>query len=848
LDRFIFSLKMLVAFIAISLIAIYFRTYPLHGGIFLALRSSESIARGIVEEGMRGQIGAVFEQNFPQLSAEERGRLVYLQIERLKQENRAQYEEALRQTKAGVERARGTVRKMTYLLEADPYHYFYQAEKLLEEGPFKNPVKDGKIFQPLMRFPHGHWEPILLHPDVGLLTYRVLRLIDPGITLMQAVGWVPIFLTILVLGVYVWLGKILTFDPWGTVVGMLALALSPIFIQRSALGWFDTDPYNYIFPGLILASSWIGLSGKKRFVPAVLGASFFTGLYSLFWTGWPFIFALLPAGLVVSGALLWALKRFHASPESLRAGIFAAAYTVLSLIFLAVFMTPQGLVDSLLMNWSVFNKFALPGSDLWPNIFLTVGEAGGATFAKLVFLTGNPVTFVLALLGVFFEGRRAFKNGDPLIQFRFLFFLVFTVPLFVMALKTERFSVLFVLPLAVFISFAVNGLLSLCKGNSSNVGGKGFWDKVSIRRAGMVFLILLIFLPMLLISAHVVAAGIRPIMDDVWYGALREVRSKTPADAVVNSWWPPGYFIAGIAHRRVTVDGGTQQNQASYWMAKVLMAEDEREAAGILRMLNTGGESATALLIDSGMEVPEAVELLLKIAPLGRSEAHALLPSFLDEKQKAAVLDAMQGHASFPPTYVLVYNDMVEQNLAVSVMSQWDFKKAREIRGKPLEKEGEGFWKGLWGGRNSTYIKELPRITGEFLRYASLSPLIRREGTLLWFKNGLRVDLGTKDAIISFPSERVQGRPSQLFYLERGKLVSRAFEENVLKVSALFFEAEGTYYSVIADARLIRSLLFRLYYLNGQGLDLFRPLVSRGSLAGGTVVRVFELEREKLSA
>jgi len=41
-------------------------------------------------------------------------------------------------------------------------------------------------------------------------------------------------------------------------------------------------------------------------------------------------------------------------------------------------------------------------------------------------------------------------------------------------------------------------------------------------------------------------------------------------------------------------------------------------------------------------------------------------------------------------------------------------------------------------------------------------------------------------------------------------------------------------------------MLFRLYYLKGQGMTLFRPLLEKGSLAGGTRVSVFELDREKL--
>jgi len=101
---------------------------------------------------------------------------------------------------------------------------------------------------------------------------------------------------------------------------------------------------------------------------------------------------------------------------------------------------------------------------------------------------------------------------------------------------------------------------------------------------------------------------------------------------------------------------------------------------------------------------------------------------------------------------------------------------------------------------------------------------------------------------VGISPQGLMGNPSSFFYLDQGRLVEKAYQGNVPDVSVLFFEDGGVYYAVLADARLIRSLLFRLYYLKGQGLTLFKPLVEKGSLAGGTVVQVFELDRKKIPA
>jgi hypothetical protein len=110
------------------------------------------------------------------------------------------------------------------------------------------------------------------------------------------------------------------------------------------------------------------------------------------------------------------------------------------------------------------------------------------------------------------------------------------------------------------------------------------------------------------------------------------------------------------------------------------------------------------------------------------------------------------------------------------------------------------------------------------------------------------VDVAAKEAMIVIPSKGVQGTPASLFFPEQGRLVEKILSAGSPDVSALIFEENGAFYSVLADARLIRSLLFRLYYLNGEGLMFFKPVLSRGTLRGGTVVRVFKLDTEKFSA
>ena len=276
------------------------------------------------------------------------------------------------------------------------------------------------------------------------------------------------------------------------------------------------------------------------------------------------------------------------------------------------------------------------------------------------------------------------------------------------------------------------------------------------------------------------------------------------------------------------------------------MTDDEREAAGLLRMLDVSGDDAFSFLQDAGMEVPNAVDLILKIVRLNRQEALRAMPPFLTAGQKEELLGKTHGRGPMPPACVLVYNDLVEQNLAVSVVANWDFRKAKSI-----QEQKSGGRTGIAGailGKSAgkSYVQDLIQISGKWLKYTPVSTVFQKNGSILSFANGLRVDLGKKEAMIFIPSKGVQGAPASLFFFEQEKLVEKIATGDVLDASALVFEDQGTFYSVIADARLIRSMLFRLYYLSGESLSMFRLLLSRGTLQDGTLVRVFELEREKL--
>lgn len=817
-----------VAFLVAVSLGLYFRTYSLHHDH--APRADKLLASLVVEKNIVEQFQKELDSKAPQLSADDKLKLAREQARRAIQIDRSQYDRSVADALRKLNPVLPKTSNRRYLLEADPYYYFYLTEQIIQKGSIASETKGGQYFHPLMHAPDGYWTAITWHPYVGYGLGRMIHFFVPNMEWMETLCWVPLILTVLACIAFLFLARAMEMHSFSFLIGAMALMLSPIFMQRSGYGWYDTDPYNYIFPFTILALLIFGLKEPKATRQCAIASGFLTGLYGLFWTGWPFLFLLLPSAVAVSFLTLrYVLKLRSKATYVFRDYFFV--HVISSVCFAALFLTPKGLFDSIKGGWDILSQFSLEGKDVWPNIFLTVGEARGVSLKKLIFLSGNYVTFSVAVFGLLVAFYQAWKSANAQKIGRWIVLFLFTLPLSILPLKTERFGILFVIPLSIWTMFGAREIYEQIQLRLSSVRFFSSYKKsIKLICTGIM---LLIFLPLPLITAHLVSTGMKPIMDDAWYDTMQELRQKTPEKSIVNSWWPPGYFISSLAHRRVIADGGTQHFQETYWLAKILASQDEREAAGLMRMLNTSGNRALLFLKAFGIDVADAVDLIMSVVSLSRAEAETHLPAEMPEPLKKQFLDFTHGTLA-APSYVLVYSDMIDQNLAVTMVSRWNFRKAREMQNKRSR------------GRSGKYVQDFINMTDGVLKYSPMVASKERNGNVLTFPNGLLVNLDLMDAVLSLPEKRIQGRPASLFYMKEGRLEEKTFQGERIDTSALLIEREGTFYAVLADARLIRSLMFRLYYLKGEGLTLFKPFSWKRNELNGDQVGVFELNESAL--
>src|SRR5208282_3805405 len=107
--------------------------------------------------------------------------------------------------------------------------------------------------------------------------------------------------------------------------------------------------------------------------------------------------------------------------------------------------------------------------------------------------------------------------------------------------------------------------------------------------------------------------------------------------------------------------------------------------------------------------------------------------------------------------------------------------------------------------------------------------LIARSDDQLIFRENLAVDLGTMDATVKSP-QYGQGRPLSVFYLKDGAVTEHVNPDGNLNYSVVLYQEDGQYVARLMDRLIANSLIMKLYYFDGAGLQYFKPLVLRHDL------------------
>ncbi|MBN1586716.1 MAG: hypothetical protein JW937_04725 [Candidatus Omnitrophica bacterium] len=769
-------------------LAFWFRTYmprALNASVPAQVAQNAHIE---VLSALKSQIRNAAQAELESLPETQRAQVVEERARELIQQDRRRYEDLVQKTAVKMIRGGDTGYSRNYLMGADSYHYLGLTRNLLQTGHISDKIQDGRFFSPLQLAPHGAWQPINLHPYLGALWHKLLGGGQGPLELMQRLCSFPLFLCFILCIVFFVLCSAVRTGIFPAFLGCLTLVLSPISIYRGAYGWYDTDFYNLIFPILVLTLFLLGSNRRIHLRLSSVLAGLFTALYALFWEGWLF----LPCFILLAGLLPLLLQRFRPDSGMPECGRFLVFYLGSALLFSIAFLSPLGWIRSVGQNLGFLGDSGETQSHLWPSVFLIIGEMTPLTLPELVRHVGHWGVALIGIAGWMLWGRAAWSAQGRRRLAEWILFTLMGWGLILLSLKIERFALLLLIPLSIWVAVGAEHLTGLSATFLSLLHSK--W----IQRLAVplsMLLVLLLLVPGQLAAAHTAAMHTKPVMNDLWYKVLREIREKTPEDSIIVTWWPPGHFVRSLAERRVFADGQTLYIPAYYWLARVFMAQTEAEACGILRMLANGGPQTIEFLTGHGIEIPEAIDLLNKVLPLERPQAARRLAKQFNQTDRQKFLDLTHGKGPLPPTYVLLFNSMVEKNQSMALMARWDFHKAFELWPQPSDTPS------LLSNR-AGYLKTVSEISGPAYQF---SP------------------------------------PITVSKVQEDTLLKRT---KAGKLSTLFSGEGAQRKAVIADPRLIRSLLFRLYYQEENSLKSFQKLIHTANALAETEILVFRVNWE----
>jgi len=633
-----------------------------------------------------------------------------------------------------------TGQRYAYLGGYDSYMWLRAARNVIRHGSPCDSIVDGECRDDYTLAPVGIRARYASLFQVTAIAnaHRVLSWLVPGLPLSVSAFFVSVLVGVLGTIPAFYLGNRFGGTIGGTLCAIL-VGLDVTVLYRSFGA--DNDVWNVVLP---LFQIWavveaIYAESRVRRWSCLFAAVLATGLHAASWSGWVFSAAIVLMGLSVNALLLVARRFLHGDGGGGRA--------MTSILLVVAYLVGASLVGSLAGSSDgpaaavvriaskavgiAANEAPAEVRDqrslIWPDMFGTVGELRAPSLSGIAASMAGPVYFFVSWLGlillmlprkrwqpwhfaILIGGNFLYRylmtqaNASPWVLATLLLIplvvglgayladrhrpvedqgagaviILWFLGALVMAHRGTRFLLLLAPPLAVLFGVAAGRLYEW-------VARQPVASPAWVRGGVFVALLATVWPP---VSRGIeMGRGYLPVMNDGWHAAMVRLRDATAADSIVDTWWDYGYFTKYYAERRVLADGGTLRAHVHYWFARALLATDEMEALGILRMLNCGSDAfpepegelgAFGKLRAAG--VPEAIAYrsILAVAPLDRGHAERYLRGIgMSAEAVADVLGST--HCTPPPGYLLLPQQMVVA-LGWQHAGSWSFVDAYVAR------------------------------------------------------------------------------------------------------------------------------------------------------------------------
>ncbi len=717
-----------------------------------SLLFTDDWASSTVINNIRSQVRAGIDKQYPNLPDANKNALVDRELQRILIQNKGQIDEQIKGTSVYFRSFFQDEKSNNYMPDIDPYYWFRYAKNIVDHGHPGDILKDGKPFDTYQLAPNGRFVvPDQFHPYFLAYFYRFLHFFAPDLTLMRSMFYYPVLVSALCVLLAFLIARKIAGNIGGFFAGMM-MAVNAAFLSRTLSP--DNDAWNIFFTLIVtwLILETLGEEKNIKVIAMSLLGGLFTGLFTVEWTGWWYIFDFL-LGTIGLVFLYLVLTKIDKIKQNFML-IFSepAIRNILIVGFLYFFST--AFFTTLFSGWGIFtNSFLGPlsfpsikapvsSTSLWPNVLTTVAELNEGSIDAIINSIGGRFLFFISLVGLLLaisrkEGIRKFDAYyiiGATVFYAILYVKLGAAPALYQSMGVTSLIIWIMLPILLRVAFSVYKkdssydfklpiLLSLWLVSTIFASIKGIRFTVLMAPAfsvafgvalGKIYFymsrllsrelkihkaigstILIVLLLLMYISpakGSINSARYNiPIINDAWHSSLNAIKQDSSKNAIITSWWDFGHHFKAIADRRVTFDGTTQTSEAAHWVGKLLMSNDEKKAFGIIRMLDCGLNDAFNEIDRIGKNTHSSLKILDEIILLDKAQAEKSLGKHgFDSEQIISILK--YSHCSPPDAYFIASEDMIGKSGVWSHFGSWNFERAdiwQNARKLPQDKSVE---------------------------------------------------------------------------------------------------------------------------------------------------------------
>lgn len=734
-----------------------------------------------------------------------------------------------------------------YFSEMDSYYNLRLTQDYLDHGYLGDTIINGTPWDLHSYAPEGRsaaYPPLIAY--ITAFVFKFLNLFT-SVSITTVAFWMaPFVASLCVIPAYLFISR-LTND-YGGIAAALLVATAPAYFAHSFAGFFDTDMFNVIMPILV---TWFFVESvradniKNRTIFVLLSAiSVF--IFSMAWTGWWYIFyIIIGIGIVyllISQFILKEkIKPFKDYPDKLawfkdqKIVFTLLLFIIISSLLIIVTKGVSGFFGELFGAFGVVNIQAAVQGTAYPNVAVSISELQIPAISDVIGGVGLGA-FILGLICIPLlilrykpdliktdnkkvekipkrksKPRRKRKKAksknntvntvkteekpkvvDPEVNEKrkiYLFYIVlFAVWILFTAYtvtKGSRFIEGFSIAMGLAAGVSLGLLVPFIAKHIENV-----------KYCAVVMLIVVaIFSAPSVYSAYSISQSVVPGTDSSMYSSLEYVKSNTPQNTVITSWWDFGHLFAYAADRPVTFDGGSQTGSRAYWVGKALLTSDENLSAGILRMLANGGDRGYLTLENYTKNTGKSVEILDKILVVNKQSAQAILVNDykLTPEQAQSVLQYT--HPDKPVSNVFVTSsDMLGKAAWWSYFGSWDFNK----------------------NSGNHYIYSASPATSQ----------IQNGKTVITAQNGVEGTIDGNNVDVSLKYSQGQQsqniKPHKLTVIQNNRIVKNDIVSADSPISIFLVVESNSALAIVMNKELEDSMFTRLFLFRGMGLSKFK--------------------------